>query len=288
VDTGESLLAGFNVSVDTSALPEGAAHHAEILGYEAPSPDSEVSQPLFRVPVCVMKPTGADISAAGAPEVVCAPPKSLQMSPGAIHRHFIAVPVGATWAEVTVTMDSYTGLGGDRRMLYMHALQLVPHVPFSLTEHKPRWFANQGDKKIHKFKVWGGRTLELTLAQFWSSLGSGLAGLSVTFHGVAVSTTDLVLDGAQSIARIDITAPESIGSAAVSPSASLTVQRRLLRPKAGASIVPLGERDLFPDEQVRRATKYAGCFVGLHLGLSKSYVPRRLCSALTSCNRSTR
>ena len=96
----------------------------------------------------------------------------------------------------------------------MHALQLVPHVPFSLTEHKPRWFANQGDKKVHKFKVWGGRTLELTLAQFWSSLGSGRAGLSVTFHGVTTSTADLVLDGAQSIARIDITAPENIGSTA--------------------------------------------------------------------------
>ena len=238
---------GFNVSVDTTALPEGA-HHAEILGYEAQR-DGEVGQPLFRVPVCVMKPAVVDVSGAGAPEVVCAPPGSLQMSPGVIHRHFIAVPAGAAWAEVTVTMDSYTGLGGDRRVLYMHALQLVPHVPFSLTEHKPTWYANQGDKKVHKFKVWGGRTLELTLAQFWSSLGSGLAGLSVTFHGVTASTSDLVLDGAQSIARMDVTAPESIGSAAISPSASLSVHRRLLRPKAGASIVPLGERDLFPGEQ---------------------------------------
>ena len=136
-------------------------------------------------------------------------------------------------------------------MLYMHALQLVPHVPFSLTEHKPTWFAEEGSKKNHKFKVWGGRTLELTLAQFWSSLGSALAGLSITFHGVVTSTNDVVLDGAQSIARIDITAPESIGSATISPSACLTVHRRLLRPKAGASIVPLGERDVFPDEQVR-------------------------------------
>ena len=68
--------------------------------------------------------------------------------------------------------------------------------------------------------------------------------------GVTASTNDLVLDGAQSLARIDITAPESIGSASVSPSASLTVHRRLLRPKGGASIVPLGERDVFPDEQV--------------------------------------
>jgi len=197
-----------------------------------------------------MKPTAVDVGGAGAPEVVCGPPASLPMGPGAIHRHLIAVPTGATWAEATVTMDSYKGLGGDRRMLYMHALQLVPHVPFSLTEHKPRWFADEGSKKVHKFKVWGGRTLELTLAQFWSSLGSGAAGLSITFHGVTASTNDLVLDGAQSLARIDITAPESIGSASVSPSASLTVHRRLLRPKGGASIVPLGERDVFPDEQV--------------------------------------
>lgn len=244
------LAAAFNVSVDTTGLHEGVAHHAEILGYESPSTDGEVGQPLFRVPICVMKPTAVDISGAGAPEFVCGSPGTLQMAPGAIHRHFIAVPAGATWAEVTVTMDSYTGLGGDRRMLYMHALQLVPHMPFSLTEHKPRWFASDGSTKVHKFKVWGGRTLELTLAQFWSSLGSGLAGLSVTFHGLTTSTNDLVLDGAQSIARVDVTAPEAIGSAAVSPSASLTVHRRLLRPKAGARVVPLKERDLFPDEQV--------------------------------------
>ena len=135
-----------------------------------------------------MKPTAVDVGGAGAPEVVCGPPASLPMGPGAIHRHLIAVPTGATWAEATVTMDSYKGLGGDRRMLYMHALQLVPHVPFSLTEHKPHWFADEGSKKVQKFKVWGGRTLELTLAQFWSSLGSGAAGLSITFHGAKNAT----------------------------------------------------------------------------------------------------
>ena len=238
----------FAASIDTTALPDGAAHHAEILGYEARDDGEAGTTPIFRVPVCVMKPTAVNVAGAGAPTHEVASPGSLDMHPGVIHRHFIAVPEGATWAEITVDMDGYSGLGGDRRMLYMHAMQLVPHVPFSLTEHKPRWFAEEGSKKVHKFKVWGGRTLELTLAQFWSSLGAGTAGLSVTFHGVSTSTSDLVLDGAQSLARLDVIASPSLGGAALSPSASLTVHRRMLRPKGGASIVPLGERDVFPQE----------------------------------------
>ena len=243
----------FNVNIDPSDLAEGAAHHAEILGFEASDSDSAAGAPLFRVPVAVLKPSVVEVEGSGPPKHVCATfarSGSLAMTPGSIHRHFIAVPEGATWAEATITMGDYSGLGGGRRMLYMHAHQLVPHVPFSLTEHKPRWFAEEGSTRTEKFKVWGGRTLELTLAQFWSSLGSSSAGLSVTFHGVVPSTSDLVLDGAQSLTRLDVTA--ALCNASVSPSVSLSVHRRLLRPKAtadGAGILPLGERDLFPEEE---------------------------------------
>ena len=157
-----------------------------------------------------MKPAVVDVSGAGAPEVVCAPPGSLQMSPGVIHRHFIAVPAGAAWAEVTVTMDSYTGLGGDRRVLYMHALQLVPHVPFSLTEHKPTWYANQGDKKVHKFKVWGGRTLELTLAQLQASDldVESMTGLFSRAQSYAARCETLLMQVEQEVALWDSDNPE--------------------------------------------------------------------------------
>ena len=40
--------------------------------------------------------------------MVCGPPASLPMGPGAIHRHLIAVPTGATWARNPLPA---TGLG---------------------------------------------------------------------------------------------------------------------------------------------------------------------------------
>jgi hypothetical protein len=96
---------------------------------------------------------------------------SLAMSPGSIHRHFIAVPSGATWAEATVELSDYVGAGEKRRMLYMHALSCKPHTPFSLTEHKPRWFAEEGAVRKHKFAVHENSTLELTLAQVRTPVG---------------------------------------------------------------------------------------------------------------------
>lgn len=95
-----------------------------------------------------------------------------------------------------------------------------------------------------------GSTLELTLAQFWSSLGTADATLRISFHGVRPSTQDVILDGMEAITRVDVTA--ALRSAVVKPAASLSVHRRLLRPTAksaqlGGGVRPLGERDLFPE-----------------------------------------
>jgi hypothetical protein len=137
---------GFKVDIDPSCLTCGQMHHAEILGFDS---SSEGDAPLFRIPVAVCKP----FRVAPPP----APPLyelgTLALRPGSLHRSFVAVPPGATWAEATVAMSNFSGGGGTRRMLYMHALALVPHVPFSLTEHKPRWFAEEGSVRAHKFRV---------------------------------------------------------------------------------------------------------------------------------------
>ena len=234
----------FNVAIDPTALPEGSMHHAEILGYDEGEDGDSGGPPLFRVPIAVVKPTRIPYPPTPPTHAFA----DMEMTPGSIHRHFVACPPGATWAEATIKMGSYSGSGGSRRMLYLHALSLTPHTPFSLTEHKPRWFADEGSTTKHKFRVYENSTLELTLAQFWSSLGNGIAQLEITFGGVTPSTNDIVLDGMESISRVDLRA--ALCSSTVKPHGSLSVHRRLLRPKsAEGTIRPLGERDLFPEER---------------------------------------
>ena len=50
----------------------------------------------------------------------------------------------------------------------------------------------------------GGTTLELTLAQFWSSLGPSSLAADVAFHGVTLEggTGAVVLDGADGTSRL--------------------------------------------------------------------------------------
>lgn len=47
----------------------------------------------------------------------------------------------------------------------------------------------------------GGATLEVTLAQFWSSAGESSLAVEVLFHGVRCSPDSILLDGSQGIRK---------------------------------------------------------------------------------------
>jgi hypothetical protein len=137
------LPCSFELRVDPTKLPPGL-HYAEVHGC---LPDQEWRGPLFRVPITVIKPqdllTSPDIdtteSAAAAGVVVQTPsgvggPQSaaagssgssssesvggalpphtvrlgpVKLTPGQEMRHFVAVPAGATWAELLVRAGDY-------------------------------------------------------------------------------------------------------------------------------------------------------------------------------------
>ena len=54
----------------------------------------------------------------------------------------------------------------------LRATQLQPHVRHGLTEHRGMLQLAAGEQLVQRFRVRPGLTLELTLAQFWNSLGS--------------------------------------------------------------------------------------------------------------------
>ena len=229
--------------IDPSGLPPGM-HSAEVLGYDA---DDVSAGPLFRIPVAVMQ----SHSLAGLSPPVFKPASTLALGPGTICREFVEAPVGATWAEVRVKVLDFgaTGTAGAgnaarTRMIYLHCLHLLPHTPFSVTQCKKVFHATAAQTYSYKFAVVGGRTLELTLAQFWSSLGDCDVELQCEFHGGAPSDSAVRLTGAERIVQVNVST--ALGAEKLSPSASLTVRRRFLRPKASAACRPLGERDCLP------------------------------------------
>jgi len=74
----------------------------------------------------------------------------------------------------------------------LRATQILPHTRYSDTE--ARAYASLGAHARHvmNFKLTGAATLEITLSQFWSSLGEGNLEVEVAFHGVGVQGTGVI------------------------------------------------------------------------------------------------
>ena len=61
----------------------------------------------------------------------------------------------------------------------LRATQLQPHMRHGLTEHRGLLQLAAGEQSVQRFRVRPGLTLELTLAQFWNSLGSSQLSVQV-------------------------------------------------------------------------------------------------------------
>lgn len=74
----------------------------------------------------------------------------------------------------------------------LRATQIMPHTRYSDTE--ARTYASLGAHARHvmSFKLTGAATLEITLSQFWSSLGEGALDVEVAFHGVGVQGSGVI------------------------------------------------------------------------------------------------
>ena len=84
----------------------------------------------------------------------------------------------------------------------VRASQLQPHTRFSNTEYRGTPSLSPGIEWTAPFQVVGGSTLEVTVAQFWSSLAEGSLAVEVLFHGVECTPAALTLDGAAGVQRL--------------------------------------------------------------------------------------
>ena len=68
----------------------------------------------------------------------------------------------------------------------VRATQLLPHTRHSDTEARGTPALGAGQEAALRFSLVPGGTIEVTLCQFWSSLGQGHLDVSLAFHGVEV------------------------------------------------------------------------------------------------------
>jgi tripeptidyl-peptidase-2 len=233
IDVADSLLLmhggrSFRARVDPTNLEPGV-HFAQILGFDADNPQRG---PLFDVPVTVVRTEEIDAESLTWHEQISA-------GSGEIVRRFIAVPAGATWADLTITrLDDETP-----RLLMAHMVELIDGKTYDTLQAKEYLWMNDEGEKLVSMPVVGGRTLEVCLAPYWSVLGDGEYDAELTFHALRPSQETVLIDGGNLVHQVHIEAPIRVEN--ISPSASLRSHRRTLRPTE-ARIRPLSaQRDLF-------------------------------------------
>eukprot|EP00250_Pteridium_aquilinum_P012313 c20649_g1_i1 orf=679-4899(-) len=223
----------FNIVINPTHLAPGV-HCSEICGIDCKAP---WRGPVFRIPITVLKPL----------ELTNKPPSimfsGMNFVPGHIERKFIVVPIGATWAEATMRTSGFD----TPRRFYLNAVQLVQQKRPIVSESV---FLLPGpSSKNFSFQVEGGLTMELTVAQFWSS-GSGSqlpanVTVEILFHGLLPRKDEVLLNGSDIATRIDVTS--YLGLENLSPTATLNTIRSPYRPVESKLQALPDDRDRLPN-----------------------------------------
>ncbi|RXI08399.1 hypothetical protein DVH24_022543 [Malus domestica] len=225
----------FNIVVDPTNLSEGL-HYFELYGVDCKAP---WRGPLFRIPVTITKPIA----------VISRPPllsfSRMSFLPGHIERRFIEVPLGATWVEATMQTSGFD----TARRFFIDSVQLCP------LQRPLKWesvviFSSPAAKSF-SFPVVGGQTMELAIAQFWSSgIGSHettIVDFEIVFHGISINKDEVVLDGSEGPTRIE--AEALLASETLAPVAILNKIRIPYRPVESKLCSLSTDRDKLPSEK---------------------------------------
>mmetsp|Transcript_33172 Transcript_33172/g.65106 ORF Transcript_33172/g.65106 Transcript_33172/m.65106 type:complete len:1415 (+) Transcript_33172:43-4287(+) len=232
---------GFDVEVDPTALPPGA-HFAEVLGFDS---TNVARGPVFRLPITVIRceepqpldPAGPSLCEGGRYDF-----SGIVFKAGTIHRKFLRVPAGATWADITLRAEQ----ADTPKTFKFHSCFLRKGQSFSNNEVKKAFVLGKGEQVQFSMAVTEGAVVEATLAQYWNSVGDSTASMTVTFQGLVPSKTDVVITNCDTAARVEVVSP--LCRSGVEPKASLTHLNQVCLPQPGsAELRPLcPERDGFP------------------------------------------
>jgi len=221
----------FSVQIDPTNLLPGP-YYAEVLGMDA----TDLSKgPLFRVPITVCIPEKIQDKSGQRYNF-----EKIPFSSGKISRKFLAPPQGSTSVHIKFKPS---GPIDTSRGFMVAAQWLTPQESPRATEINKFVYLKTGGEANYVLPVKGGHTLEVVLAQYWSSLGVCEIDLEVTFHGI--STPPLVLPSDPAVTRADVTC--WFGEETVEPKATLTHRHITYRPKSyNVQPLPAGYRDELP------------------------------------------
>jgi len=221
-----------DLKVDPTRLAPGV-HYTEVCGYDSACPERG---PIFRLPITVVRSVALD-------EGLDTWSETIQFEAGQVERRFLVVPEGATWVDVRVRrLDD-----GEPRLIVLQTAQLVPGYSYKDWELEQYLSLGPEAEVVRSTSVVGGRTLELCLAQYWSSLGRSDVEVELSFHGIVPDREAIALDGSEVATRLNVRTP--LRRERVGPKGTLTTLRHAVRPKK-ADVHPLdGRRDLLPEER---------------------------------------
>ncbi|KAL2550422.1 Tripeptidyl-peptidase 2 [Forsythia ovata] len=222
----------FNLIVDPTHLSDGL-HYYEVYGLDCKAP---WRGPLFRIPVTITKPKAVE----SRPPLIAF--QMLSFLPGHIERKFIEVPLGATWVEATMKTSGFD----TARRFFIDAVQISP-LRRPMKWESVATFSSPSSKSF-AFPVEGGLTMELAIAQFWSS-GVGthettVVDLEIAFHGISTNNKEIVLHRSEAPVRVDAEALLSVEK--LGPTAVLNKVRVPYRPIDAKLSTLAAERDKLP------------------------------------------
>ena len=224
----QSTTGTFEVHVDPAKLEPGA-HQTFITATLRND-----SQPLFRVPVTVVKAIDVPENSVRA---------NVKLQAGDLHRQFLHVPAGATWADITLKLRE----ADEQRLVILHTVQLEDAETFEKGNMRKYVRIDPQEATTESIPVTGGRTLEVCLTQYWSSLGASSVDMHIDFHGLQSNNETISLGPDKPIARVNVMS--ALQAEALSPSAKLEHVRTTVPPEKSAIELLSASRDELPNGQ---------------------------------------
>lgn len=159
--------------------------------------------------------------------------------PGKEVFHSLSVPLGATWAEVSLKTGPYEG----SKTFYLEASQFQLGKRTDYCKHRSGLNLSGNSTTYKSFRVLGGKNLQLSLGQYWSSNGEAEVEIEIFYHGLEVLEGNQIhLDGASGITEFQVQFlnacialsyfyPNSVFLSSTSTAFSIFYEFRRLQPK---------------------------------------------------------
>ncbi len=223
-------LSNFKIHVDPSSLEPGL-HLAEVHAVDVEHPELG---PVFRLPITVVRPhnvTGTFRANA-----------YLFDQDQDLAQHFLTPPAGTQWARIQVRSKDQ-----DDASAVLHVQQNVEQRRHPESGFETQFTLTDEESETFIVPIEPNRTVEVTLADYWSNEHPLNFEMQVDFIGLATSSDGLNLSASQPVDSVALTA--ALDHTKLQPSASLTHWLRDVSPSS-SELRPLSpERDAMANGQ---------------------------------------